>query len=459
MATTQYIRYPATSGGGSGTVTSVGLALPASVFTVTGSPVTTTGTLTGSFISQSANQVLASPDGSSGVPTFRALVAADLPTGNLTDAGIDGITVTGGTGAVIGSGTSIAQHVADSTHNGYLSSTDWSTFNAKQPAGNYITALTGDATATGPGSVPITLATVNASPGSFGSASAVTILTVNGKGLVTTASSTSIQIAESQVTNLVSDLAGKQPVGNYITALTGDVTATGPGSIAASLVATTNSTITTLSALSLPFSQTTGTVPINRGGTGQTTQTAGFDALSPTTTKADLIVNDGTNNVRFPVGTDGYIIIADSTAPQGLMWAQPAQAQVIAAAATFVGPQTVTALNYINFDTVLYDTNSAITTGTGTTWKFDTTSTGAGFYLVTIQTNTSGAGTQPGTNYILVNGFAGTQYPTTFNGTNPNSLSGAATVRCATAGDLISIGVDATATYTNGMVTITKIGS
>lgn len=55
-----------------------------------------------------------------------------LTLGNLTDAGTDGIVITGGTGAVVGSGTSIAQHVADSTHNGYLSSTDWSTFNNKQ---------------------------------------------------------------------------------------------------------------------------------------------------------------------------------------------------------------------------------------------------------------------------------------------------------------------------------------
>lgn len=52
-------------------------------------------------------------------------------TGNLTDAGTDGITITGGTGAVLGSGTSISQHVADTTHNGYLSSTDWNTFNGK----------------------------------------------------------------------------------------------------------------------------------------------------------------------------------------------------------------------------------------------------------------------------------------------------------------------------------------
>ncbi len=54
-----------------------------------------------------------------------------LTFGNLTDVGVDGITVTGGTGAVIGSGVNIAQTASSSLANGYLSSTDWSTFNDK----------------------------------------------------------------------------------------------------------------------------------------------------------------------------------------------------------------------------------------------------------------------------------------------------------------------------------------
>lgn len=54
-----------------------------------------------------------------------------LTLGDLTDVGTDGITITGGTGAVVGSGTSISQHVSDATHSGYLSSTDWNTFNGK----------------------------------------------------------------------------------------------------------------------------------------------------------------------------------------------------------------------------------------------------------------------------------------------------------------------------------------
>ena len=49
---------------------------------------------------------------------------------------------------------------ANSTTNGYLSSADWTTFNSKQASGSYISALTGDVTAAGPGSAAATLAAV-----------------------------------------------------------------------------------------------------------------------------------------------------------------------------------------------------------------------------------------------------------------------------------------------------------
>jgi hypothetical protein len=66
---------PATSG----TVTSVGLSMPAQ-FTVTNSPVTSSGTLTASWNTQTANSVLAGPTtGAAAAPTFRALTTADIP--------------------------------------------------------------------------------------------------------------------------------------------------------------------------------------------------------------------------------------------------------------------------------------------------------------------------------------------------------------------------------------------
>jgi hypothetical protein len=65
--------------GGAG-VSSVGLTAPAD-FTVTGSPITTAGTLALARNSQAANLVLASPDGAAGVPQYRALVGRDLPFG------------------------------------------------------------------------------------------------------------------------------------------------------------------------------------------------------------------------------------------------------------------------------------------------------------------------------------------------------------------------------------------
>jgi hypothetical protein len=88
-------------GGGSGTVTSVALALP-SIFTVSGSPITTTGTLTGTLNTQNANLVFAGPSsGGAAGPTFRALVAADLPSGT-TPTGANP-TATAGPTAVNGS--------------------------------------------------------------------------------------------------------------------------------------------------------------------------------------------------------------------------------------------------------------------------------------------------------------------------------------------------------------------
>ncbi len=65
-----------------GTVTSVAFsdASTTPIYTISGSPVTTSGTLTQTLTTQTANTVFAGPSsGSAAQPTFRALVSADIP--------------------------------------------------------------------------------------------------------------------------------------------------------------------------------------------------------------------------------------------------------------------------------------------------------------------------------------------------------------------------------------------
>lgn len=78
----------ATSGG---TVTSVALSAPVE-FSVSGSPIISSGTLGFSWANQNANYVMAGPvSGSPDIPGFRALVAADIPNIEMSQVnGLDG---------------------------------------------------------------------------------------------------------------------------------------------------------------------------------------------------------------------------------------------------------------------------------------------------------------------------------------------------------------------------------
>lgn len=64
-----------------------------------------------------------------------------------------------------------------------------------------------------------------------------------------------------------------------------------------------------------------GVLPVAKGGTGQATVALAFDALSPSGAKGDLIVHDGTQTQRLPVGADGTVALADSSTPLGLRYA------------------------------------------------------------------------------------------------------------------------------------------
>lgn len=105
----------------------------------------------------------------------------------------------------------------------------------------------------------------------------------------------------------------------------GNVDNTSDATKNAATVTLTNKTIdgtaNTITNISLTTA-VTGTLPIANGGTGQTSQTNAFDALAPTTTKGDIIVHNGSDNIRLAVGTDGQIPVADSTQASGVKWSQ-----------------------------------------------------------------------------------------------------------------------------------------
>lgn len=98
------------TGSGTGTVTSVGMTGDNVIYgtTITGSPVTTTGTLVPALKTQTAHFVLSGPTtGSALAPTFRALVSGDMPSSGAGSGTVTSVAtttpITGGT--ISGTGT------------------------------------------------------------------------------------------------------------------------------------------------------------------------------------------------------------------------------------------------------------------------------------------------------------------------------------------------------------------
>jgi len=212
----------------------------------------------------------------------------------------------------------------------------WPTFNqnttgsaATLTTGRTI-SITGDLAYTSPsfdGSANVTaagtLATVNANVGSFTNAS----ITVNGKGLITAASSgtapvtsvtgTSPVVSSGGATPAISLASGYGDTQNPYASKTANFFLAAPNgsagvptfrAIVAADVPTLNQNTTGTA------SNVTGVVAIANGGTGQTTASAAFNALSPITTTGDLIIGNGTNSAtRLPIGANNFVLTSNGT--------------------------------------------------------------------------------------------------------------------------------------------------
>jgi len=133
-------------------------------------------------------------------------------------------------------------------------------------------------------------------------------------------------------------------------------------------------------------------LPLAAGGTGQATAPAALAALSPATTKGDLVVHDGTVHVRQPVAsTPGQALLADPTTATGLKWGDVAAGGggsgksdlVLLEEKTAAGGATLDFTNWLNaaYDDyvievvgLLPDTDGAglkarVSTDGGTTWR------------------------------------------------------------------------------------------
>jgi hypothetical protein len=266
---------------GAGSVTSVALAdgSTAPIYGITGSPVTSSGTLTFTLNTQSANTIFAGPSsGSAAQPAFRAIVAADIPTLNQNTTGTSA-NVTG-TVAIANGGT--GQTTQQSAINALTGS---------QTAGYYLRS--------------------------------------DG----TNATLSAIQVAD-------------------VPTLNQNTTGT-----AANITATSNATLATISSLASVGTITSGTwnattIAIAHGGTGQTSASSAFNALSPITSTGDLIVGNGTNSAtRLAIGSNGYVLSSNGTTA---VWTAPAATGVTSVA--FADDST----------TPIYSVSGSPVTSTGT---------------------------------------------------------------------------------------------
>ncbi|CAB4131223.1 hypothetical protein UFOVP133_55 [uncultured Caudovirales phage] len=222
------------------------------------------GDTTNPYASKTANYVLAAPNGSAGVPTFRALVAADIPSLSYVTSvsGTSGrITSTGGTTPVIdlASGIATAGTTGSSTLIPVVTIDTYgrvtSITTAANPQGT-VTSVSGTAPVVSSGGTTpaISMAAATASVNGYLTSTDWNTFNNKGSGTVTSVTGTAPVVSSGGTTPAISMAAAttsvsgyltstdwntfnnKQPAGSYLTAVTADAPLSGSGTSGSHLV-------------------------------------------------------------------------------------------------------------------------------------------------------------------------------------------------------------------------------
>ncbi len=117
--------------------------------------------------------------------------------GNLSETYSSVLTITGGANAVLGTGTTIRVNQATSSQSGYLSSADWNTFNNKQNALTFGNLTSSDITVTGGSSaVKGSGTTLSVKKGNLIESGSSVLSITNGSNAVLGTSGTSLQVKQ-----------------------------------------------------------------------------------------------------------------------------------------------------------------------------------------------------------------------------------------------------------------------
>jgi hypothetical protein len=317
----------------------------------------TTDTLTNKSISGSTNTL-------SNIGNASLTNSAITINGTSTSLGgsisVGTVTSVTGTAPVVSSGgatPAISMPAATTSVSGYLTSTDWNTFNNKSNTTGTVTSVGGTGTVNG-----ITLTGTVTTSGNLTLGG-----TLSGVSLTTQVSGT-LPIAnggtgETTRQNAMDALAGAVTSGQY---LRGNGTDVVMSAIQVADVPTLNQNTTGTA------SNVTGTVAIANGGTGQTTATAAFNALNPMTTTGDILYEASpTTAARLGIGSTGQVLTVAGGLPS---WAAAPSSNITTLglyenSATISANYTIgTGNNAMSAGPITVNTGVTVTVPTGSTW-------------------------------------------------------------------------------------------